>query len=106
MLKLFFRTDRVNFSVMGVFGSRDYTRFSDAATDVVDARIYEGIHFRSADVAGRSAGQRISRWAYKHYLRSLDGDDFDFVRSLDSLEDIGDFDMDEDDGQDDEDAEQ
>ena len=75
---------------MGVFGSRDYTRFSDAATDVTEARIYQGIHFRSADLAGRSAGQRVSRWAYKHYLRSLDGDDFDFVRSLDSLEDLGD----------------
>jgi hypothetical protein len=85
---------------------RDYTRFSDVAQDVVDARIYMGIHFRAPDTAGRSAGQRVARWAYKHYLRSLDGDEFDFVRSLDSVEGLSDEDVDEDDGQDDEDAEQ
>jgi hypothetical protein len=105
MLRLFFRTDRVNFSVLGANGSRAYTRFSDAATEVVDARIYMGIHFRAADNAGRSAGQRVARWAYTHYLRALDGDEFDFVRSLDSVEDLSDNDVDEDDGQDDEDAE-
>jgi hypothetical protein len=106
MLKLFFRTDRVNFSVIGVNGNRDYTRFSDAADEVCDARIYMGIHFRFPDLAGRSAGQRVSRWAYKYHLRSLDGDDFDFVRSLDSYEDLGDEDVDGDDGQDDDDAEE
>jgi hypothetical protein len=106
IMKLFFRTDRVNFSLISTNGVRDYTRFSDVAQDVVDARIYMGIHFRAPDTAGRSAGQRVARWAYKHYLRSLDGDEFDFVRSLDSVEGLSDEDVDEDDGQDDEDAEQ
>ncbi len=43
---------------------------------------------------------RVARWAYKYYLRSLDGDEFDFVRTLDITEDI-DLIEDEEDGQDD-----
>ena len=53
MLRLFFRTDRVAFSMIGVNGNRDYTAFSDAANDIVEARMLMGIHFRFADVAGR-----------------------------------------------------
>ena len=103
MLRLFFRTDRVNFSMIGPTTSRFFTRFSDAAKEVVEARMFMGIHFRFADEAARSRAMRVGRWAYTHFLRSLDGDEFDFVRTLDSFEDLGL--ADEDDGQDDDDAE-
>jgi len=103
MLRLFFRTDRVNFSMIGPNNSRFFTRFSDAAEEVVVARMYMGIHFRFADTAARSSGMRVGRWAYKYFLRSLEGDEFDFIKTLDSLEDL---DLaDEDDGQDEDDAE-
>jgi hypothetical protein len=88
MLKLFFRTDQVNFSVLSPAGSRFYTRFSDAADDIVDARIYMGIHFRFADKEGRSQGMKVARWAYKYFLRSLEGDESEFVRTLDTFEEI------------------
>jgi hypothetical protein len=103
MLRLFFRTDRVNFSMIGPTTSRFFTRFSDAADEVVSARVYMGIHFRFADEASRKQGMRVARWAYKYFLRSLDGDEFEFVRTLDAAEegDVGD----EDEGQDDADAE-
>jgi hypothetical protein len=74
------------------------------ASDVVDARIYMGIHFRFADVAGRSSGQRVARWIYRYFLRSLDGDEFDFVRSLDTFEEIDAL-QEHDEGQDADDAE-
>jgi hypothetical protein len=107
MLRLFFRTDRVPFSMMGPTSSRFFTSFSDAAREVVDARMYMGIHFRFADTAARSSAMRVARWAYKYYLRSIAGDEFDFVRTLDTIEDIdliGD-EEDQDDGQDEDDAE-
>jgi hypothetical protein len=48
-----------------------------------------GIHFRFADVAGRQSGQRIARWVYKYYLRSLEvGDEFPFVEDLDVFEEV------------------
>jgi hypothetical protein len=104
MLRLFFRSDRVNFPLMGANGTRDYTRFSDVANDAVEARMLMGIHFRFANVAGRSGGQRVGRYVYKYFLRSLEGDDFDFVRTLDTFEEV-DVVEDDGEGQDDDDAE-
>jgi hypothetical protein len=104
MLRLFFRSDRVNFSLIGANGSRDYTRFSDVANDTVEARMLMGIHFRFANVAARSGGQRVGRYVYRYFLRSLEGDEFDFVRTLDTFEEVDVVEEDEE-GQDDDDAE-
>ena len=57
-LKLFFGQDKVPFVMtsnnpLAVPPTRTYTRFSDAAHDVVEVRILQGIHFRTADVTGR-----------------------------------------------------
>ena len=89
MLRLFFRKDRVLFSVIGVNSNRDYRSFSDAGNDIVEARILMGIHFRFADVEGRASGQRVARWIYRYFLRSLDGDESDFVQELDTFEEVG-----------------
>jgi hypothetical protein len=58
---------------------RVYERFSDLANDVVNARIYLGIHFRFADVAGRSQGRRAAQYAFEHELEPVrnDGDHHD-----------------------------
>ena len=80
MLQLFFHTDRFEFevfkatapSVVVCTNPRSFERFSDAAREVVDARIWQGIHFRSADERGRRLGVRIAEWTYEEYLRPLD----------------------------------
>lgn len=82
MLKLFFGTDKVTFTVTSANtnanpNTRVYTRFSDAALDVVEARILQGIHTRTADRDGRKVGQNVARWVFKHALRPLEGDDDD-----------------------------
>jgi hypothetical protein len=79
-LELFFGTDKVAFEItslapQAVRKTRRYHRFSDAAEDVVDARIYLGIHFRFADVAARTQGRRIADWAYHRFLLPLGGRD-------------------------------
>ncbi len=56
--------------------TRTYRRFSDAAEEVVDARIYEGIHFRFADEAARKQGRQVASWAFKNFLRPLDNDGY------------------------------
>ena len=99
MLRLVFETDRVNFSMIGPTTSRFFTAFSDAAKEVVVARMYMGIHFRFADTTARSRAMRVARWAYKYYLRSLDDNESNSVRSLDIIEDT-DLIEDEQDGQD------
>ena len=56
--------------------SRTYARFTDAALDVVEARIYQGIHTRSADLNGRHLGVGVASLVFKHALRPPD-DDYD-----------------------------
>ena len=82
-LALFFGTDEMDFSVdttnhpPAIQQTRTYTRFSGAAEDVVNARIYEGIHFRFADVQARKQGRHVAQWVFSHFLRSVDDDDHD-----------------------------
>jgi hypothetical protein len=80
LLKLFFATDGVTFTVTSANANanpnmRTYTRFSDAALDVVEVRILQGIHTRTADLDGRKLGQDVARWTFKHALRPLVGND-------------------------------
>ena len=77
MLALFFGTDHMTFSMTSTNAAspqqtRTYSRFSDVAEDVVNARIYEGIHFRFADVEARKQGRHVAQWAYAHFLRPVD----------------------------------
>jgi hypothetical protein len=51
------------------------TRFYDsekaACQEVVDARVWLGIHFRSADVRGAQMGQQVADWALDRYFRPV-----------------------------------
>lgn len=51
---------------------RSYERISDVADEVVEARIYLGIHFRFADTEGRRQGERVAQWAFAHHLKPVD----------------------------------
>jgi len=78
-LALFFGRDRMTFEVtslapLAVQKTRTYSRFSAAAQDVVDARIYLGIHFRFADTAARKQGRQVATWIHDHFLLPV-GDD-------------------------------
>jgi hypothetical protein len=72
-LARFFGRDRVTFEVtslspLAVTKARTYKRFSDAARDVVDARVYLGFHFRFADTVARDQGERVGDWVVDHFL--------------------------------------
>ena len=53
----------------------NYTTFKDIADDVVDARVWGGIHWRTSSVRGRSVGEEIGRYTVRHFLRLRNGDD-------------------------------
>jgi hypothetical protein len=76
ILELFFNTDAVTFTVHSQHPRADpvtltYHRFSDLSWDTVDARIYQGIHFRFSDEVTRKQGRRVGKWVFKHFLRPL-----------------------------------
>jgi hypothetical protein len=77
MLELFFGRDRMTFTAfsqhpLAVPNTRTYHRFSDLSWDTVDVRVYQGIHFRTADEAGRKQGRQVAEWAFRHVLRPID----------------------------------
>lgn len=40
--------------------------------DVVDARVWLGIHFRTADTAARDMGEQVAAWTIDHYFQPVD----------------------------------
>ena len=63
--------DDITFTVFSTPANtnRIYHHFSDVPDDVVDVRVYQGIHFRFADDVARRQGTRAADWAYSHFLR-------------------------------------
>jgi len=77
-LALFFGQNEMTFTVFttntapGIPQAKTYNRFSDAADDVVVARIYEGIHFRFTDEEARKQGRHVAQWVHGHFLKPVD----------------------------------
>ena len=38
-------------------------------TDIVDARVWSGIHFRFADEEGAKIGRKVAQWGNRHAFR-------------------------------------
>jgi hypothetical protein len=48
---------------------RRWTRLTDGVDEVIDARIYAGIHYRTSDEHGAQLGRKIARFVVTHALR-------------------------------------
>ncbi|HEY7502338.1 MAG TPA: hypothetical protein VH740_27705 [Vicinamibacterales bacterium] len=48
---------------------RHWTTFSDGTREVIDARVYSGIHYRSSDERGAKLGRQVGRFAVMHAFR-------------------------------------
>lgn len=82
VFRRFFRTDRITFSACsrllptgGCTESspvlRRYDRFSEAAQENAESRVYVGFHFRAAAEAGNIHGQRIGNLTVNRELRPV-----------------------------------
>jgi hypothetical protein len=77
MLRLFFGSDELTFQMtttnaLAPQKTRTFTRFSQAEQEVINARVYVGIHYRNSDTTARAQGRRVSNWVFKHYFRPAD----------------------------------
>jgi len=52
---------------------RHWTTFSQGVREVIDARVYSGIHFRSSDERGARLGRQVARFAAVHAFRPTRG---------------------------------
>ncbi|MCT9080927.1 vanadium-dependent haloperoxidase [Streptomyces fulvoviolaceus] len=60
---------RISSAVTGT--SRTYTSAADYNRDVIDARVWGGLHFRSSDVVANRTGGRIGSYALAHYFKPI-----------------------------------
>ncbi len=49
--------------------TRQWNSLSEAVQEVIDARVYSGIHFRNSDVVGARMGRQVAQFVSKHALR-------------------------------------
>jgi hypothetical protein len=59
-------------------GTRSYASFSEAIAEIVDARVFGGIHLRSSCTRGNSLGRTVADYVSRHAMRARgDGRDDD-----------------------------
>ena len=74
--KAFFGSDAAEFDIVspglatvpGSGSTRHYSHFTDVIPDVIDARVYGGLHFRTADVHGALLGQSVAGYVDAHFF--------------------------------------
>jgi len=70
----FFGTDRIGFDIVSTrfpgtpASTRHFSRFSAALSEIVNARVWGGIHFRTADVQGAGLGTKVANWEQGHFF--------------------------------------
>jgi hypothetical protein len=73
--KRFFGANRMDFALVQTTPAgdviREYRRFTDVIDDTIDARVWLGIHFRTADVQGARLGKEVARWLDRHYFERV-----------------------------------
>lgn len=72
-LRSFFGTHKISFSMFspGSGTERSFTRLDDVIDEIIDARVWAGIHFRTADVDGAVIGKDVAKWLRKHYFQPV-----------------------------------
>jgi hypothetical protein len=70
-LRYFFHTDHVALSASSNKSgtTRTFNRLSEALEENINARVWAGIHFRTADIQGAVLGRKVARYLHQHYLQ-------------------------------------
>ena len=77
-LQDFFGTDKIAFTAVSnkcspaPCPSRSFDRLSVALKEIIDVRVWSGIHFRTADVQGSVLGKKVANYLDKHYFQPAD----------------------------------
>ena len=73
-LQSFFGTDEMRFYVTSSRfpgEQRYFDRFSDVPKQLIEARIWNGLHFRNADVQAANLGREVERYIHVHHFASV-----------------------------------
>ena len=73
-LETFFASDNATFKLTSTSApgvTRSFNKLSDYATEVVNARIYDGVHYRTSGEAGAAMGRKIGQYTVQNFLKPL-----------------------------------
>jgi hypothetical protein len=48
--------------------TRTYVKLSDYVNEVIDARVYDGVHYRTSGIVGADMGRKIAQYAVQNHL--------------------------------------
>jgi len=74
--KAFFGSDAAEFDIVspglagtpGTGSTRHYSHFTDVIPDIIDARVFGGLHFRTADVHGAMLGKSVADFVDRNFF--------------------------------------
>jgi hypothetical protein len=76
-LQDFFGTDKIGWTDTNGGGlTRSFSRFSQAIDEVVEARVWSGIHFHASDEQGAEIGRDVAHFRDHYFFRSMRGRSF------------------------------
>jgi hypothetical protein len=71
---MFFGTDEIGFAVTSSRfpgQPRHFDRFSEPLEEIIEARIWAGLHFRTADVQAQLLGRNVADYVAEHYFQPV-----------------------------------
>lgn len=73
-LETFFGSDAATFTLTSTTApgvTRKFNKLSDYVAEVVNARIYDGVHYRTSGEAGAAMGRKIGQYTVENYLKPI-----------------------------------
>jgi PAP2 superfamily protein len=73
-LETFFGNNAATFALTSTTApgvTRNFSKLSDYVTEVVNARIYDGVHYRTSGEAGAAMGRKIGQYTVQNYLKPV-----------------------------------
>jgi hypothetical protein len=67
----FLGTQRINVTIPSTvanISARYYATANDLTREIIDARVWAGIHYRGSDEAGANLGRKVAHWTLKRYF--------------------------------------
>jgi hypothetical protein len=74
VLTALFNSDAATFRLTSTTApgvTRSFDKLSDYVTEVVNARVYDGVHYRTSGEAGAAMGRKIGQYTVQNYLKPL-----------------------------------
>jgi hypothetical protein len=74
VMQLFFGTDEIGFDVTSSRfpgERRHFDRFSEPLAEIIEARIWAGLHFRTADVQAELLGRNVAEYMAENYFQPV-----------------------------------